>query len=106
MNFNSLKKSVKKLEKKARIKDTKASELLEMLHKEVHILIDKRYNEKEVSRKLIGIQVLIIQLAIRYGINLNNEWKKFWKEFKKNYIIKEPKKDKTKKTFNILKFRK
>ena len=96
MGLNSLKKNVKKTYRKAGFNEVPVVRILESLHKQVHFLIKERLKEKVVDKSLINVQLLILQLAGRYNTNLDNEWKKYWKEFKSKYMNKKPTKDELK----------
>jgi hypothetical protein len=87
MTLNELKAKVKDFEKKAGFDKTDAKKLLEMLDEEVSILKLNLDKKEIVDHELMDLQVLILQIANRYGADLDSELAKHFKKSEK-YIKK------------------
>lgn len=83
MALNELKAQVKKFEKKAGFDKTDVKKLLEMLDDEINILKFNIGNKEIVDHELMDLQVLILQIANRYGTDLDLEWVKHFKKSEK-----------------------
>lgn len=83
MELNKLKRKVEEFEKKAGFDKTSAKELIKMIEKEINILKSNLNNKEIMENKLVDLHVLLLQVAVRYNIDLDAEWKRHFKRSEK-----------------------
>lgn len=83
--LNELRKKVKEFEQKAGFDKTEAKQLLEMLQKEMDLLVQNIDDKNVADHQIMDLQILILQIANRLNTDLDNEWKR-WFEKSKKYI--------------------
>jgi hypothetical protein len=81
-NFNKLMKEISAFEKKADFEKTSKTQLIKWLKEEI-----KNYEKAKTNlikkNKLMDIIVLVMQIAKRENISLDDAWKKWWKKSEK-----------------------
>ena len=82
--INKLVKKVNDFEKKADFEDTSIKTLTSWLKKEIKEYENAKTKSKKAN-KLTDIIILVIQIAKREGINLDQAWKKWFEKSKKYY---------------------
>jgi len=83
MGLNEFKKYVMDFEKEAGFDSTDAEKLIEMTEEEIGILKSNLSDKAIVDHELMDLFVLILQLANRYGTDLDSEWGKHWENSSK-----------------------
>ena len=83
MELNKLKQKVEEFEKKAGFDKTSADELIKMIEKEINILKSNLSNKEIMENKLVDLHVLLLQVAVRYNIDLDAEWERHFKRSEK-----------------------
>jgi len=79
--FDNLTKEIYEFEKKAGFDRTSKKQLIKWLEKEVNNY-QKANNQVIKKNKLIDIVVLVMQIARRDKISLDDAWEKWWKKSK------------------------
>ncbi|MAG20317.1 hypothetical protein CL618_02690 [archaeon] len=82
MALNKLKDKVKKFEKKNDFDKTDVKKLLKMVEEEISIIKSNLKNKEIIDHKLVDLQVLLLQIANRYDVDLDSEWEKWFKSEK------------------------
>ena len=82
MGFDKLNKEISKFEKKAGFDKTSKAQLVKWLEEEVNNY--KKAKTKLIKRnKLMDIIVLVMQIAKRENMSLDEAWKRWWKKSEK-----------------------
>ena len=81
--LNELKKRVKEFERKAEFDKTDVEKLLSMLQEELDILKNNKDKKDIADHQIMDLQILILQIANRYGTDLDKECETWFKKSEK-----------------------